>query len=66
VANRAIFIVGTEPPPQTKAKILQLRSESKMFEIFLEEELMINITQHELVPEHILLTQEETDSLLAR
>jgi DNA-directed RNA polymerase I, II, and III subunit RPABC1 len=35
-------------------------------EIFLEENLLVNITQHELVPKHILLSKVEKKALLAR
>lgn len=35
-------------------------------EQFLEAELMINITEHELVPEHVVLTDDEKRELLQR
>ncbi|XP_003391773.3 PREDICTED: DNA-directed RNA polymerases I, II, and III subunit RPABC1-like [Amphimedon queenslandica] len=37
-----------------------------ILEQFMEAELMINITEHELVPEHIVMTTEEKRELLAR
>lgn len=37
-----------------------------MLEQFLEAELMVNITEHELVPEHVVMTIEEKAELLAR
>ncbi|XP_053993207.1 DNA-directed RNA polymerases I, II, and III subunit RPABC1-like [Hylaeus volcanicus] len=37
-----------------------------IIEWFLESELLINITKHELVPRHILLTDSEKQNLLAR
>jgi DNA-directed RNA polymerase I, II, and III subunit RPABC1 len=37
-----------------------------MIEHFEESELMVNITKHELVPSHILLTSEEKTALLQR
>eukprot|EP01096_Ripella_sp_DP13-Kostka_P001200 TRINITY_DN11445_c0_g1_i1.p1 TRINITY_DN11445_c0_g1~~TRINITY_DN11445_c0_g1_i1.p1 ORF type:complete len:207 (+),score=100.12 TRINITY_DN11445_c0_g1_i1:107-727(+) len=64
--NRAIIIVGCDPSSQAKSKASQMRSEGKYIEFFLDEELMVNITRHELVPQHVLLTQEETDALLQR
>lgn len=35
-------------------------------EQFVESELMVNITEHELVPEHIVMTNEEKAELLVR
>lgn len=35
-------------------------------EQFLEAELMVNITEHELVPEHVVMNNEEKTELLAR
>ena len=37
-----------------------------IMEIFREEDLLVNISQHELVPKHILLSPEEKRSLLER
>ncbi len=37
-----------------------------ILESFNEDELLINITEHELVPEHIVLTPVEKQELLAR
>lgn len=37
-----------------------------LLEVFLEAELMVNITEHELVPEHVVMTAEEKAELLAR
>lgn len=37
-----------------------------ILEQFLESELLINITEHELVPEHIVLTPDEKEELLTR
>jgi DNA-directed RNA polymerase I, II, and III subunit RPABC1 len=35
-------------------------------EIFLEENLLVNITKHELVPKHVLLSKLEKKALLQR
>lgn len=35
-------------------------------EVFPEQDLLVNITRHELVPKHILLSPEEKKALLAR
>ncbi|KAI9847599.1 MAG: DNA-directed RNA polymerases II 24 kDa polypeptide (RNA polymerase II subunit 5) [Sclerophora amabilis] len=37
-----------------------------VIETFLEQDLLVNITHHELVPKHVLLSQEEKTALLAR
>jgi DNA-directed RNA polymerases I, II, and III subunit RPABC1 len=36
------------------------------FEHFLEEDLLVNITKHDLVPRHVLLSREEKAALLKR
>lgn len=40
--------------------------EGLVLELFKEEELLVNITKHVLVPKHILLTKEEAEALLRR
>lgn len=37
-----------------------------IIETFLEQDLLINITHHELVPKHVLLSPEEKQALLER
>ena len=37
-----------------------------ILEQFLESELLINITEHELVPEHVVMTTDEKQELLTR
>ncbi len=37
-----------------------------ILEVFLEAELLVNITEHELVPKHQVLSVEEKKNLLAR
>lgn len=35
-------------------------------EVFVEQDLLVNITKHELVPKHVLLSEEEKQQLLKR
>ena len=35
-------------------------------EVFVEQDLLVNITKHELVPKHVLLSAEEKEQLLQR
>ena len=42
--------------PTKESNITELR-----IEYFLEKELIINVTKHELVPKHKLLTDQEKD-----
>jgi DNA-directed RNA polymerase I, II, and III subunit RPABC1 len=57
-----VIIVQDKQTPQI-AKELQ-NDEYKLYEIFSMKNLMFNITHHEIVPKHILLTQEEADQIL--
>lgn len=58
-----IVVVQDKPTPQI-AKELQ-NDEYKNYEVFLMKNLMINITHHDIVPKHILLSQEEADKVLS-
>ena len=35
-------------------------------ELFYQQELLVNITEHELVPKHFVLTDQEKNELLAK
>jgi DNA-directed RNA polymerase I, II, and III subunit RPABC1 len=57
-----VIIIQDKQTPQITKELLN--DEYKLYEIFSMKNLMFNITQHEIVPRHILLTQEETDVIL--
>ncbi|KAJ3014563.1 UNVERIFIED_CONTAM: hypothetical protein HDU68_000230 [Siphonaria sp. JEL0065] len=47
-------------------KVIQEMAPKYDIAIFLEAELMVNITHHSLVPKHVLLSKEEKSTLLQR
>ncbi len=63
--DRAIMVVGTALTPFARAVINELSSK-QIIEIFTEGELLVNITQHTLVPQHRILTPDEKQTLLLR
>ncbi|KAL8138590.1 hypothetical protein V2J09_004591 [Rumex salicifolius] len=63
--SRGILVVQQNLTPLAKSVIAGL-SGSIHIEVFQEAELLVNIKEHVLVPEHQLLTDEEKKSLLQR
>ena len=60
------IIITKEPPtPMAKLKIQKIK-DAVPIEYFEANELIINITEHELVPKHELLSDEEKEQLLKR
>jgi DNA-directed RNA polymerase I, II, and III subunit RPABC1 len=47
-------------------KIVPAVASETRIECFLEQDLLVNITHHELVPKHVLLSKEERAKLLER
>jgi DNA-directed RNA polymerase I, II, and III subunit RPABC1 len=64
--HRAGIIVSHVAVTPTARKTLAAMESLVRVECFLEEDLLINITKHELVPRHILLSMEEKLALLKR
>jgi DNA-directed RNA polymerases I, II, and III subunit RPABC1 len=62
--KRGILIVGGRFSNLAKAMLADVSGIT--VEHFREEEVVIDITEHELVPEHVVLTSEEKAQLLAR
>lgn len=63
--NRAIIVVQQGMTPSAKQALIDM-APKYILEQFLESELLINITDHELVPTHIILSIEEKNELLGR
>ncbi|KAJ5066853.1 DNA-directed RNA polymerases i ii and iii subunit rpabc1 [Anaeramoeba ignava] len=63
--HRAILVIQNKVSPFAKKYIVSLAPE-KIMEIFHENELLVNITEHKLVPKHEPLTDEEKKALLER
>lgn len=63
--TRAIIIVQVGMTPSAKQALVDM-APKYILEQFLESELLINITEHMLVPEHVVMTPEEKQELLER
>lgn len=64
-ANSGLIIMSGKISQQAKQKIQDINNILQI-EIFTLGELVVNITEHELVPKHLLLSKEEKDLLLKR
>ncbi len=63
--SRAIVVVQQGLTPFARSAMMAMNDKYKL-EQFLEAELLVNITEHALVPQHVVLTDEETQALLKR
>ena len=63
--HTGILITHVNITPAALKIIPAVASETKI-ECFLEQDLLVNITHHELVPKHVLLSKEEKSKLLER
>eukprot|EP00262_Sarcandra_glabra_P000551 TRINITY_DN10646_c0_g1_i1.p1 TRINITY_DN10646_c0_g1~~TRINITY_DN10646_c0_g1_i1.p1 ORF type:complete len:204 (-),score=34.79 TRINITY_DN10646_c0_g1_i1:86-697(-) len=63
--SRAILVVQQNLTPFAKTCISEISSKFQL-DVFQEAELLVNIKEHVLVPEHQLLTNEEKKTLLER
>ncbi|EME42651.1 hypothetical protein DOTSEDRAFT_73472 [Dothistroma septosporum NZE10] len=59
-----IFVSAVAPTPAAMKIIPSILP--TVMEIFREEDLLVNISKHELVPKHVLLSPEEKKGLLER
>ena len=63
--RRGLVVAQQGLTPFAKQTLQEL-SDKYLLEQFQEEELLVNITEHVLVPKHIVLNSEEKTALLAR
>jgi DNA-directed RNA polymerase I, II, and III subunit RPABC1 len=63
--TRAIIVVQAGMTPSAKQSLVDM-APKYILEQFLEAELLINITEHDLVPEHVVMTPEEKRELLTK
>ncbi|KAH6895616.1 RNA polymerase [Thelonectria olida] len=60
-----IMVTHVPLSPAARKALISVESLAKI-ECFLEDDLLVNITHHELVPKHVLLSREEKTALLKR
>lgn len=65
-AFTGILVTASPPSPSSLKATQVLDPKTNIVELFQESELVVNITLHELVPKHILLSYEEKQELLKR
>ena len=62
----AIIVVRTALTAFAKSALQEVFAPKFLIEQFQEQELLVNITEHNLVPSHEVLSQEEKETLLRR
>jgi DNA-directed RNA polymerases I, II, and III subunit RPABC1 len=63
---KAGILVTSMPLSAQARKVISVTQQYTQVECFLEEDLLVNITHHDLVPKHVLLSREEKTALLKR
>ena len=64
--NRAIVVVRKDLTPFARQLIKEVALKEYRMEYFKESELLVDITEHKLVPEHFVLTDQQKKELLDR
>ncbi|PHH79275.1 hypothetical protein CDD80_5270 [Ophiocordyceps camponoti-rufipedis] len=63
--KRGIMVTHAALSPAARKSLASVEGMAKI-ECFLEDDLLVNITHHELVPRHVLLSRDEKTALLKR
>ncbi len=63
---RAIIVVKVNLTPYAKLAVKEMSLRGYRVEYFRDSELLVDITEHKLVPEHIVLTNQQKQELLDR
>eukprot|EP00603_Paraphysomonas_imperforata_P007593 CAMPEP_0114432320 /NCGR_PEP_ID=MMETSP0103-20121206/11090_1 /TAXON_ID=37642 ORGANISM="Paraphysomonas imperforata, Strain PA2" /NCGR_SAMPLE_ID=MMETSP0103 /ASSEMBLY_ACC=CAM_ASM_000201 /LENGTH=175 /DNA_ID=CAMNT_0001601983 /DNA_START=68 /DNA_END=595 /DNA_ORIENTATION=+ len=64
--HRSIIVVKNNITPFAKTAIKEMAMRDYRMEYFRDSELLVDITEHKLVPRHVVLTKEEKKQLLQR
>eukprot|EP00602_Paraphysomonas_sp_CaronLab_P008460 CAMPEP_0185026588 /NCGR_PEP_ID=MMETSP1103-20130426/10942_1 /TAXON_ID=36769 /ORGANISM="Paraphysomonas bandaiensis, Strain Caron Lab Isolate" /LENGTH=172 /DNA_ID=CAMNT_0027560219 /DNA_START=152 /DNA_END=670 /DNA_ORIENTATION=- len=64
--KRAIIVVKNNLTPCAKQALKELGVRGYRMEYFRDAEMLVDITEHKLVPEHVVLTTQEKNELLIR
>ncbi|KAK4217798.1 RNA polymerase [Rhypophila decipiens] len=64
--HKAGILVTAAALSSQARKVMTVTQQYTQIECFLEEDLLVNITHHKLVPKHILLSRDEKTALLKR
>lgn len=64
-SQRCIVVLDGNVSPPARTQIESMAPDI-IFEVFQEEQLLVNITEHRLVPRHQLLTDAQKKAVLAR
>lgn len=64
--ERAIIVVKINLTPFAKTAVKEISLRGYKLEYFRDAELLVDITEHKLVPEHTVLTEDEKKELLER
>ena len=67
-ATASIIVLRAEITAFARSTVarLSVTNEPRRIELFKEDDLLVNITKHQLVPQHILLSAEEKQRVLER